>query len=211
MPDGGGHPQAAFRVGPNAILQLVEPVDQMLGQGVMAQLLDLCRVPLPDGSAMVPEEDVGRVHHTLWQVFPDQAQALSERAGQATACYIRSHRIPIGARLALRVMPRALGEKMLVRAIEKHAWTFCGSGTLKAVRREGEVHFVIHENPLADTQARPPHPCYWHSAVFAELFSSLLGWRYHCEEVSCCGCGADLCRFVLRRQKSHGHFKGLRL
>lgn len=211
MPDGGMPPEAAFRVGPNAILQLTDPVDRMLGQGVMAQLLDLCQVPLPEGSAMVPQDDVGRVHHTLWQVFPDQAQDLSVLAGQGTARYIQAHRIPKLARAALRLMPRGQGEKMLARAIEKHAWTFCGSGVLSVARRDGALHFVIHDNPLADRSAHPPHPCHWHSAVFAELFSGVLGGDYHCEEVSCCGCGSTLCRFVLRRGKKHGHFKALQL
>ncbi|MEE4187748.1 MAG: hypothetical protein V2I76_04790, partial [Roseobacter sp.] len=89
MPDGSQvfEPQTEALIGPNAILQLRSPVEDILGQGVLDQMLDLCRVPMPTGDRMICEGDVGRVHHTLWQLFPDHAQAVSERAGQATAAY----------------------------------------------------------------------------------------------------------------------------
>lgn len=211
MPDGSfpADRTAGARIGPNAILQLADPMETLLGEDVMAQVLDLCRVPMPSGQVMIPEDDVGRVHRAIWQLFPTQAQELSERAGAGTARYIRTHRIPAPARLALRLLPRALGERALTHAIAAHAWTFCGSGTLETARRGAEVHFMLRDNPLADTDLHSPHTCHWHAAVFAELFSAVLGRPYFCEEVSCCGCGGDVCRFVVRRQKKRPHFKGL--
>jgi len=213
MPDGsrGIAAETEALIGPNAILQLKAPVDEILGAGVMAQLLDLCRVPMPTGDRMIEEQDVAQVHHTLWQLFPDRAQAVSERAGQGTANYIRKNRIPRLARLALRLMPAQMAERMLTKAIEDHAWTFCGSGALGTNREDGSIHFLIRENPLADAQAQPQHPCYWHRAVFAELFSSVLGKRYYCREVSCCAMGADVCHFVVSCNPTHPHFKGLEL
>ncbi|WP_227269450.1 bacteriochlorophyll 4-vinyl reductase [Roseobacter weihaiensis] len=211
MPDGPCQPdlKSTARIGPNAILQLAGPVERLLGAGVMAQLLDLCRVPMPSGKGMIPEDEVGRVHRAMWQLFPAQARELSEQAGAATARYIRTHRMPATARLALRLLPRALGERALTRAIAAHAWTFCGSGTLGTARQGREIHFMLRDNPLADIDLHNPHPCHWHAAVFEELFSAVLGRPYFCEEVSCCGCGGDLCRFVVRRQKKRAHFKGL--
>ncbi len=211
MPDGSHlfEPQTESLIGPNAILQLQAPVDEILGQGVLAQILDLCRVSMPTGDRMIAEEEAARVHHTLWQLFPDRAQAVSERAGHGTARYIRKNRIPRLARVALRVLPAAIAERMLTRAIEDHAWTFCGSGALGTMREDGAIHFVIRDNPLADRQAHPPHPCHWHQAVFAQLFSRLLGKTYYCREVSCCAMGAEVCHFIVSRRPEHAHFKGL--
>lgn len=211
MPDGSMpvHRGSGGRIGPNAILQLARPLERMFDGAVMAQLLSLAQVDMPSGHEMVPEEDVQRVHHTLWQLFPDKARELSQEAGRCTARYIRQNRIPRIARVALRLLPRALGERMLARAIVQHAWTFCGSGALDVQRRGREIHFVLENNPLADT-TRPVHrPCYWHDAVFAELFSCVLGSLYTCEEDSCRGCGGSTCRFVVRRGEKRSHFKGL--
>jgi divinyl protochlorophyllide a 8-vinyl-reductase len=211
MPDGSMpvHAGSGARIGPNAILQLAGPLERMFDGAVMAQLLNLAQVPMPSGSEMVPEEDVQRVHHTLWQLFPDQARELSEEAGRGTARYITENRIPRFAQLVLRLMPRAIGERMLARAIAQHAWTFCGSGALDVQRRGREIHFVLENNPLAATGGPSHRSCHWHDAVFAELFSCVLGGRYSCEEASCRGCGGATCRFVLRRGSRHSHFKGL--
>jgi divinyl protochlorophyllide a 8-vinyl-reductase len=214
MPDGSLFPlqtQDMGRIGPNAILQLQEPMDQMLGRGVMSEVLSMCGVPMPSGRDMIPETDVERVHHRIWQLFPEQAQVLSEQAGAQTARYIRKNRIPRPARMLLGLLPRGVGERLLTKAIADHAWTFCGSGRLSVMVEEGEIHFVICDNPLADRHGYPQHPCHWHTAVFAGLFSSVLGRDYHCREESCSGCGGDHCRFVVRRGKAQGHFKGLQL
>jgi divinyl protochlorophyllide a 8-vinyl-reductase len=211
MPDGAFEApvETEARIGPNAILQLAAPVEELLGPAVMAQLLGLCRVPLPTGLEMIPEESVARVHRVLWQHFPEQAREVSERAGRGTAQYIRRNRIPGAARMALRVVPRSLGERQLTRAIVDHAWTFCGSGRLTVTRQDRDIHFELEDNPLADSRNPPCHPCHWHAAVFEELFSSVLGGRYQCAETSCRGCGGALCRFVLRRGGNRSHFKGL--
>ena len=209
MLDGSGSfdAYACARIGPNAILQLAAPVRTVLGAGTMDAILTAAHVAMPAGDEMIPETHVARVHETLWRMYPDQAREISIRAGKGTAGYIRRHRIPIPARIALRLMPRRLGERMLTRAIVAHAWTFCGSGML-AVKVEGaEVHFTLENNPLAASDV--DHPCHWHAAVFAELFSVVLGGAYYCTEVSCRGCGGLRCHFVLRRGRKPGHFKGL--
>lgn len=199
MPDGSNlfEQDADACVGPNAILQLKAPMEAYLGPAVLAQVLDLCRVPMPTGAHMIPQSQVGRVHHTLWQLFPDRARPVSEEAGRRTARYIEAHRIPRMARIALRWAPWGWAERRLTRAVAAHAWTFCGSGALATHHEDGDIHFIIHNNPLADTQARPPHLCHWHSAVFAELFTRLLGRAYHCREISCCAMGAEVCHFVV--------------
>lgn len=200
MPDGSFQFEAEGLIGPNAIIQLAGPVDRALGEGVMAQVLDLCQISMPCGNYMIPQEDVETVHHTLWQLFPSSARAISQEAGRATAHYIRANRIPRFARIALRLMPSVMAEKMLTKAIERHAWTFCGSGTLNTERDGHTATFLIKSNPLAEGHAHQRHHCLWHEAVFAELFSSLLGHRYTCVETTCCAYHGDLCRFTVTRR-----------
>lgn len=210
MPDGASAIPAG-RIGPNAVLQLAGPVENLLGQGAMARILDASDVPMPAGDQMIPQDAVGRVYHTMWKHFPKQAATLSQRAGAGTARYIRANRIPKAARLLLRMLPRSLSERLLSKAIVDHAWTFCGSGTLSTAREEGEIHFLLQENPLADRTIQPPHLCIWHAAVFAEIFSLILGRAYYCKEVACCALGADVCHFVVSRTAAARHFKGLSL
>lgn len=198
MPDGSGSfAVETARIGPNAILQLSDPMGRLLGPAAFNRVL--AGEPLPSGAEMVPEGRVARVHDRLWRLYPDQAATVSRLAGQGTARYIRDNRIPKAARLALRLLPKSWGERMLTRAIQQHAWTFCGSGRLELRRDRAGIHFMLHDNPLADTHAAPGHPCLWHQAVFAALFTAVLGVRYDCVEPTCRGCGGALCRFVLRR------------
>lgn len=201
MPDGVPAPVRIdeARIGPNAILQLVQPLEALFGAAVLPQILNLAGVQMPTGQEMIPEGDAACVHRLLWQLFPDQGARISHLAGQGTARYIRTNRIPAPARFVLRWLPRKLAEDMLLRAIEDHAWTFCGSGALEAERQGPQLHFVLHDNPLADHHHIPGHPCHWHSAVFAELFTLLLGVPYVCCEPTCRGCGGDVCRFVVTR------------
>lgn len=202
MPDGAAFAGAdrQARIGPNSILQLAEPLKAQFDPSVLPQILDLARVSMPSGTEMIPEEDAARVHRIMWQLFPEQGPHISQLAGQGTARYIRASRIPRVAQLALRWLPRRFAENVLLQAIEKHAWTFCGSGEFEAERQGDELHFILHDNPLADVNHVPGHPCYWHSAVFAELFTLLLGARYTCAEATCRGCGGDVCRFVVARE-----------
>ena len=125
-------------IGPNAILQLRDPVETVLGPDVMAELLHVCGVDMPTGQEMIPEQDVARVHQTLRRLFPDRSRHIAQLSGAATARYIRTHRIPPLARTLLRVLPHTIGERLLTRAILMHAWTFCGSGSITARRGRGE-------------------------------------------------------------------------
>ncbi len=182
-------------IGPNAILQLEDPVRTVLGPGVLAEVLDLCGVAMPTGQKMIPEQEVAAVHHMLRRLYPLQNRRIAELSGQGTARYIRANRIPPLARKGLRILPVWIAERVLTKAILAHAWTFCGSGSVTARRLSRGVEFALANNPLADPSAPERLQCHWHSAVFAELYSSLLGTAYLAHEVACCGSGASACRF----------------
>jgi divinyl protochlorophyllide a 8-vinyl-reductase len=193
-------PETGALIGPNAILQLQEPVAAHLGPDVMGQVLDMCGVAMPSGDRMIPQEDVAQVHHALQRWFPSQMGQVSDLAGQATGRYIRAHRIPPLARRVLRLLPNFISERLLTKAILAHAWTFCGSGSVTATRIAGVTEFALANNPLVDPAQNSGPQCRWHAAVFGDLYAQLLGTQYEVHEAECCGSGAGACRFVIRRR-----------
>ena len=196
MPDGATH---IGRIGPNAILQLEEPVRSLIGRDAMAAVLNRSHVDMPSGDDMIPEDSVRTVHLALAELYPERAPEVRTLSGTATGAYIRAHRIPNAAKWALRLLPTLIGERILTRAIVCHAWTFCGSGSVSARHVSGRVEISIRDNPLVDRNARNPLQCDWHEAVFRDLYASLLRRDYRVSETQCCGGGAKACRFSIER------------
>ena len=197
-----GHAGKAHRaglIGPNTILQLRDPVARALGPDVLAQVLHLCNIDMPSGDTMIPQEDAALVHRTLHRLFPERSRDIAVAAGVATAHYICAHRIPRAARAMLRVLPSGLSERVLTRAVLQHAWTFCGTGHVSARCRAGTTEFALAANPMVDPGSHTALQCHWHVAVFAELYTALIGSPYAAEETHCCGAGAPACRIVIRR------------
>lgn len=186
-------------IGPNAVLQMVPVIARDLGPHRLADILagaGLTR--LPDGSAMIPEEEARRLHRTLREAEPAAARRIAAAAGVATADYILAHRIPRAAQLVLKALPAALAAPLLARAISRHAWTFAGSGTF---RRRDAWTFEIAGNPLIRGERSPLPLCAWHAAVFERLYAVLVSPDCRCEEVTCAAQGSDTCRFRIRRHR----------
>ncbi len=196
MPDGG---TAVGLIGPNAILQLRQPLADLIGPGAMERLLRETHVEMPSGHEMIAEYDVKEVHLALAKRFPKEAPVIRTLSGTATGAYIRKHRIPKSAALALRLLPASIGERLLTRAIVCHAWTFCGSGTVAARRVKEGIEISIVGNPLVDRSGGPEPQCNWHEAVFRDLYASLIHLDYEVNETACCGAGASACRFLIQR------------
>lgn len=186
--------ETAGRIGPNAILQLNDPVERLLGAGSMTELLHCSDASMPSGQVMIDENEVARVHRALYRLHPDQAVQIARDAGAGTADYIIRNRIPAAARWLLHALPRSLGERMLTRAIMAHAWTFCGSGELK-VSGSSPIVFELYRNPLLRGVRSDAPQCHWHAAVFEVLYSRLLGRPYRVRETACCATGSEACSF----------------
>lgn len=182
---------AGARIGPNAVLQLMAVLDRNEGRRVRDRVFAGLRLPAPD-SGMIPEAEAIAAHRALREALPDRADALLVAAGEATADYILRHRIPAVAKLVIRLLPPAMGARVLARAIARHAWTFAGSGRFR-VAGFAPLTFELADNPLV-TQGKP---CLWHSAVFRRLFSALVWRGCRVEEVECAGLGGGVCRFVV--------------
>lgn len=191
------------RIGPNAILQLVPVLDDSLGVEVREALCRIAGiVELPDGNAMVDEEPIARLHQALRREAPALAPELARRAGTGTGDYVFANRIPGIARTLLKLLPARFSAPLLARAIEKHAWTFAGSGAFRIASIRPMV-FEIVDNPVVRGERASEPVCDWHAAVFERLFRRLVAADYRARETQCAAAGADCCRFELRRGASH--------
>lgn len=184
----------AGRIGPNAILQLVDVLERR-GE------LDLCRAVLAEAgvsrpsrdAGMLPEADCAAVHQALRRLTPE-AEALLAEAGLATGDYILAHRIPKLAQAVLRVLPGGVAASVLTKAIARHSWTFAGTGEFR-VEGGRPLELSVTRNPLmAGWRAEAPQ-CIWHVSVFRRLYGRLVWPAVQVREVACCACGDPSCRF----------------
>ena len=185
------------RIGPNSVLQLVPVLDEVLGSGPREMLMaesGLRELPPDDG--LMEEAPAALLHQAVRAHYPELAPELTRRAGLRTADYIISHRIPPVVMQLLVLSPPWLSAPLLARTIEKHAWTFAGSGLFRVVSRHPLV-FELHDNPVVRGESAGEPLCHWHAAVFQRLYNSLVDKELVCTETACCATGSDCCRFEL--------------
>lgn len=190
----GDNPGARGRIGPNAITQLIEPLQQAYGAGVSeavfarAGISRLLHEPVAD---MVPELAVRALFEALQLELGEQAAArLLSEAGRGTALYVMQHRIPGAVQLLLKALPAAAAGRLLLNAIGKHAWTFAGSGEFAVSGRQPALIEIAH-NPIATPG------CPWHQAVFLTLFETLVSPLVRVEHPECRRHGGHSCRFIV--------------
>ena len=183
------------RVGPNAIVQTGAALIALEGLATAQAVFE--RAGLADAliappAAMVAQTDAAKLHRAVTATLSDdRARAVAWEAGLRTGSYILAHRIPKPIKLLLAVMPARLAGRALVSNIERHAWTFAGSGRVTA--RAGDPAVIeIKDNPLATPD------CPWHAAVFTRLFQTLVSTRASVRSTACCARGDPACRFDIR-------------
>ncbi len=188
-------PAREGRIGPNAILQLIPVLERVGGRELRERLFAAAGVwHLPVAEGLIDEGPVARLHQEVRRQVPDLAPVIAWEAGSRTGDYILTHRIPAVAQRVLRALPPGMARPLLVKAIEKHAWTFAGSGRFEVVSRRPLV-LGIHDNPVVRGE-RSDHPlCHWHAAVFERLFRVLVHPDTVVRETECAAMGAPFCRF----------------
>ncbi len=188
-------------IGPNAVIQLAAALQDVVGRRETRRIFaqaGLERLLDEPPSRMVDEALVQGLYDVLEEVFdPDIAALIAYDAGRRTADYVAENRIPWAARWVIRMLPPALGGRILLKAILAHAWTFAGSGTVAA--RAGETVLIeITDNPLKTREGQ------WHRGVLDGLFQALVDRRlvcgYRCGTVA----GRSVCRFELKRRRRRG-------
>lgn len=183
------------RIGPNAILQLIEVLreeqhdrwlrDIFYRSGLSAMLLNL-------PTAMVEERAVADLYHALFErLQPAAARRIAGKAGVYTGLYILENRIPKLVQDFLGFLPARYAASLLLRAVQRHAWTFAGSG-VTTIETGTEPALEIKANPIAMPG------CVWHVAVFETLFRQLVSSGIGVTHTACCLDGASSCRFEIR-------------
>lgn len=196
--------KVAGRIGPNAILQLLAALDRQEGEGASLRLLATAGIVDPRGAAdppMVPVESVRAAHGALLEIAgPDRARHLIEEAGRRTAHYLLLNRIPASLQRLLRLLPRGLARRLLLRAIARHAWTFTGGSRL-AVTVAPELRIAIDPCPLCLSPRGPDHGgpglgCSYYAATFETLVRCLVDPRARIEPAACGTAGSRVCLLV---------------
>jgi divinyl protochlorophyllide a 8-vinyl-reductase len=206
MPDGGVQPVggASGRIGPNALTQLLPLLERAGGPALRDGLLAEAGIfALPDMTGLIEEGPVARLHQALRARQPDLAPSLAWEAGLRTADYIIANRIPRPAVLLMQMLPAPLAAPLLLGAIEKHAWTFVGSGRFDVMSRR-PVRVAIHDNPVVRGEVSDHPLCHWHAAVFERLFSRLVHPRWCATESVCGAMGHHACVFEIGPRASDG-------
>ena len=193
------------RIGPNAIIQLEMALREQVGAVEAREIFSgagllNCMARPPSG--MVNEQDVARLHHEVrWRFGGRQAQDILADAGDRTGRYILDNRIPAPVVVLLHHLPAFASSRLLMKAIEKHAWTFAGSGQFEMMRDRlwgGPIVARIVNNPVVMLDRSAGPICAWHAAVFRRLFRDLVDSRSQVMETECCAAGAAACRFEIR-------------
>lgn len=188
-------------IGPNAVIQLAGALKDVVGCDETRRIFEAAGASRfldePPGR-MVDETIVQRLYDVLDQWFdPDIAALIAYDSGQRTAAYVLENRIPRLARWVIRTLPAALGRRILLRAIMSHAWTFAGSGAVRASAGE-TVLIEITDNPLRTREGQ------WHRGVLEGLFQALVDRRLICRYRAILEAGRPVCRFELRRCRRRG-------
>ncbi|HQT88306.1 MAG TPA: bacteriochlorophyll 4-vinyl reductase [Acidiphilium sp.] len=190
----------AGKIGPNAVIQLIEALRAAGLDAAMAPVFVAVGAHdwlLAPPAAMVDAMQVGRLHRAVRaNLAPVQAAAVMADAGRRTADYLLASRIPPLVKWLLKRLPTRIAAMVLVAAIRAHAWTFAGSGRFGA-SPGSPTRLFLANNPLCAGECASMPVCAWHAAVFERLFQALVAPSAHAVETSCAACGDDCCSFVV--------------
>lgn len=191
---------AAGRIGPNAVIRLIEALDQLTDRATTLALFEaagLARYIARPPEDMVEEAEVALLHRLVEaRLGTECSQAAARIAGERTAEYLLERRIPRLAQSLLRLLGPWLASRLLARAIAANAWTFVGTGHFTAQHGRPTL-FHIGNCPLCrDRQAAGPI-CTFYAATFERLYARLVHPETHVVETACCAAGAGACTFTI--------------
>lgn len=187
-------PRGPARIGPNSLIQTREVVRLLYGPTTWTTLRVAARLPAALPGEMVNERLFQRLVHELIREFgTGTANRILLRAGERTADYVRRNRIPTLARGLLGMLPARPATRLLLRAIDRHAWTFLGSATME----HGPGRIVIHDCVTCrDVTSEHPMGGFYVGA-FQGLLETLADSRIRVTETSCAARGDPACVFEL--------------
>jgi divinyl protochlorophyllide a 8-vinyl-reductase len=186
------------RIGPNAITRVAEALRSDLPEAEVVRLFDLAGIPAYLSSPpqqMVDEREVTRLHQVLRdELGVDAALRIGRRAGLYTGDYLLAHRIPGGVQRLLAWLPARLASRVLLGAIQRHAWTFSGSGELR-VHSAFPPRLAIAGCCICRGAESEAPLCGYYASAIERLFRALVHPRAVVTETTCQATGAQACTF----------------
>jgi divinyl protochlorophyllide a 8-vinyl-reductase len=201
QPEPVADPDNGHRIGPNAIVRVVEALSVLEDDAASDTILagppfDGYRRHGPD--AMVPEAHVTALQAALYEHLPAaRARAVNLEAGRLTGDYLLGHRIPRAAQALLKRLPKGYAGRLLLRAIGRHTWTFAGSGSV-ALEPGPPVTITIRQCPLCRQLTRAEPVCDFYAATFERLYRTLVAPNAQARERACQAQGHEACVFEIR-------------
>ena len=194
-------PGAHGRIGPNAVIRLAEALREQEGEAATVAVFERAGLAAYLGtppSAMVRETDVAALHRALQrELGARRARRIARLAGGKTGDYLLAHRIPRAVQRVLRIAPAPLAGRVLLAAIGRNAWTFCGSGRFRAAAGV-PVRVTIAGNPLCGDVDGEATACDFYAGTFERLFRALVHDGAVVDETHCEGRGDAACLFEIR-------------
>ncbi len=190
------------QIGPNSVTRTLEAI---IERGYPSEARRIAaEVGLPDSipDRLIPEAWFVALTCAVRDHFDaGVAEEILADSGARTARYVAAHRIPAPIRFVLRVLPGRVALPLLLRAIERHAWTFAGSGRF-AVEGSPPRYLVLENAPTCRLEACgesgwcPEAGGAYYAAAFEGLLR-LADDRVRVREEECALEGAFACRFLL--------------
>jgi divinyl protochlorophyllide a 8-vinyl-reductase len=197
-------------IGPNAIIRLQEALRASVGGDRARDIFERAgqgrHIAAPPAE-MVDETDVTSLYTLLpLQLGSLLAAEVSGRAGMLTGNYLLAHRIPRLVQRLLHGLPAPLAARVLIAAIQRHAWTFVGSGHFEVspvpgsngvngAHRRARLLLRVGNCPICRGSTQSSPGCSYYSATFERIFAALVHPRTQVQETSCQAMGAPACVF----------------
>ena len=189
---------AIHRIGPNAITRVAEALRETSPEERVERLYALAGLAhylAQPPEKMVDEREVTRLHQVLRdELGIPAALEIARSAGVRTGDYLLAHRIPKGVQVLLKWLPARLASQVLLNAIQRHAWTFAGSGELR-VRKAYPPHLAIAGCCICQGAEAETPLCDFYAAAIERLFQQLVHPRSQVTETQCQALGAEACTF----------------
>jgi divinyl protochlorophyllide a 8-vinyl-reductase len=196
-----GEPGQPSRIGPNAIWRVLEALRAGPDAGATARVFERAGLShyletLPQ--EMVDEREVTALHQALREVLGvKRAREIGADAGRRTGDYLLAKRIPRPAQFVLKVLPRSMAARMLLKAIEKNAWTFAG-GARFSTQAGNPTRFILEGSRVCLGAESPITLCDFYGGTFERLWRELVDPHVRVVEVQCQAMGQPACIFEVR-------------
>jgi len=192
---------APARIGPNAVLRVAEALRAGSDPEAVSRVFShagLSHYLHAPPEEMVDEREVTALHQALREVLGiKDARHIGAAAGRLTGDYLLANRIPRPAQTLLRILPRPLATRILLKAIERNAWTFAGSASFRT-QAGRPTRFILEGSRVCLGTQSPVPLCDFYGATFERLLRELIDPQVRVVEIQCQAMGDPSCVFEVR-------------